>query len=91
MFTLTINDQAHTVAQDLNLLDFLRDGLRLTSVKDGCSEGACGACMVLVDGKAARACLFTAAKLDGRRVVTVEGLSQREQDVFAWAFAEAGA
>jgi selenium-dependent xanthine dehydrogenase len=91
MFTLTINDQAHTVAQDLNLLDFLRDGLRLTSVKDGCSEGACGACMVLVDGKAARACLFTAAKLDGRRVVTVEGLSRREQDVFAWAFAEAGA
>jgi selenium-dependent xanthine dehydrogenase len=91
MFTLLINGTAHSTDQDRNLLVYLRDELRLTSVKDGCSEGACGACMVLVDGKASRACLFTTAKLDGRKVVTVEGLSQRERDVYAWTFANAGA
>ena len=91
MFTLLINGNTHTTDQDLNLLVYLRDELRLTSVKDGCSEGACGACMVLVDGKASRACLFTTAKLDGRKVATVEGLSQREKDVYAWTFANAGA
>jgi len=48
-----------------NLLAFLRDDLRLTSVKEGCSEGACGTCMVLVDEKAARACLFKLSKLEG--------------------------
>ena len=91
MFTLPINGKLYTTDQDVNLLAFLRDELRLTSVKDGCSEGACGACMVLVDGKASRACLFTTAKLDGRPVLTVEGLSEREQEVYAWTFANAGA
>jgi selenium-dependent xanthine dehydrogenase len=91
MFMATINGKEYRTDRDMNLLDYLRDELRLTSVKDGCSEGACGSCMVLVDGKAVRACLFTTAKLDGRKVVTVEGLSQREQDVYSWAFANAGA
>jgi selenium-dependent xanthine dehydrogenase len=75
----------------MNLLDLLRDELNITSVKNGCSEGACGACMVLLDGKPSRACLFNTSKLEGRKVITVEGLSQREQDVFAWSFANAGA
>jgi len=91
MFTLPINGKDYRTDQDMNLLAFLRDELRLTSVKDGCSEGACGSCMVLVEGKASRACLFTTAKLDGKRVTTVEGLSQREKDVYAWTFANAGA
>jgi selenium-dependent xanthine dehydrogenase len=89
--TVHVNGKDYCTDQDVNLLDYLRDELRLTSVKDGCSEGACGACMVLVDGKASRACLFTTAKLAGRKVVTVEGLSQREKDVYSWAFANAGA
>jgi len=91
MFTLTINGKEHATQQDSNLLAILRDELRLTSVKDGCSEGACGACMVLVDGKASRACLFTAGKLAGKKVTTVEGLSSREQEVYARSFADAGA
>jgi len=91
MYTLAINGKAYTTDQDMNLLPYLRDELRLTSVKDGCSEGACGACMVLVDGKASRACLFTTAKLAGRPVTTVEGLSPREQEVYSWSFAQAGA
>ena len=91
MITVSINGKQYTVAEEQNLLDYLRDELCLTSVKNGCGEGACGACMVLVDGKAARACLFTLAKVENKQVVTVEGLSQREKDVYSWAFAEAGA
>ena len=91
MFALTINGKVQTTDQDINLLPYLRDDLRLTSVKDGCSEGACGSCMVLVDGKASRACLFTTAKLNGRKVTTIEGLSTREHEVYSWTFANAGA
>lgn len=75
----------------MNLLNFLRDEACLTSVKNGCGEGACGACMVLVDGKAFRACLLRIAKLGEKKVITVEGLSQREKDIYSWAFAQAGA
>ena len=91
MATLQINGREVVTSKEGNLLDFLRDELNLTSVKNGCSEGACGACMVLVDGKASRACLFNTAKLEGKRVLTLEGLSPREKDVYAWSFAQAGA
>ena len=57
------------------LLDVLRDGLGLTSVKEGCGEGECGTCTVLVDGRPRLACLSVAAQLeDGTSVVTAEGL-----------------
>ncbi len=91
MSTLQINGQEITTTRDMNLLEFLREEMNITSVKNGCSEGVCGACMVLVDGKPARACLQKMDKLDGKRVLTVEGLSAREKDVYAWAFANAGA
>jgi selenium-dependent xanthine dehydrogenase len=91
MSTLQVNGQEITTSKDMNLLEFLREELNLTSVKNGCSEGTCGACMVLIDGKATRACLSKTSKLDGKQVVTVEGLSAREQDVYAWSFAKAGA
>jgi aerobic-type carbon monoxide dehydrogenase small subunit (CoxS/CutS family) len=57
------------------LADFLRGELRLTGTHLGCEHGICGACTVLVDGAAVRSCLMLAAQIDGRRVVTVEGLS----------------
>ena len=57
------------------LLRTLRDRLRLTGTKDGCVEGECGACTVLVDGKPVDSCLFATAALEGRRVRTIEGLS----------------
>ncbi len=91
MTTLQINGQEISTSKDVNLLEFLREELDITSVKNGCSEGACGACMVLVDGKASRACLLQLPKLEGKKVLTVEGLSPREKDVFAWAFSSAGA
>ena len=91
MFDVTINGTVYHVAEDSKLLPYLRDTLHLTSVKNGCSEGACGTCTVLIDGKAARACLFSLAKLQGKQVVTVEGLSAREKEVYSQAFAQAGA
>lgn len=91
MYQFLINRQPITMEEDLNLLEYMRDSLDITSVKNGCMEGACGACMVLLDGKAVRACLLTTGKINGKEVLTVEGLSQRERDVYSWAFAESGA
>ena len=90
-WTLTVNNQTHTVNEDKRLIDFLRDDLLLMSVKDGCSEGACGTCSVIVDGKLVKACIQKVSRFDGCSVTTVEGLSQREKEVYVYAFGEAGA
>lgn len=91
MITVHVNGKDYQAGQDKKLMRFLRDDLRLTSVKDGCSQGACGTCTVLVDGKATRACIPMLSKLEGKKIVTVEGLSKREQEVYAYAFGRAGA
>ena len=91
MATFTVNGSAVTVEKNQKLIRFLRDELRLTSVKDGCSEGACGTCTVLIDGKATRACIPQTDKLEGKTIVTVEGLTDFEQKVYTYAFGHAGA
>ena len=91
MATFTVNGSSVTAEKNQKLIRFLRDTLRLTSVKDGCSEGACGTCTVLIDGKPTKACVPQTDKLEGKTVLTVEGLSDREKDVFTFAFGEAGA
>lgn len=91
MYTININGKAVNAERDICLLDFLREDERLTSVKNGCGEGACGACMVLVDGKAMRACLLNTSKVAGKSVLTVEGLTEKEKKVYTWAFTDAGA
>jgi carbon-monoxide dehydrogenase small subunit len=69
------------------VIDLLRDGLALAGTKDGCGEGVCGACTVLLDGEPVRACLVLAARLDGRSLLTIEGLEGEAlhplQDAFA--------
>ena len=91
MYRFLVNGHAVETEQNVSMLTFLRDELRLTSVKNGCGEGACGACTILADGRKLRACVLTTAKADGKAILTVEGLSSRERDVYAHCFAEAGA
>ncbi|MDL2217190.1 selenium-dependent xanthine dehydrogenase [Christensenellaceae bacterium OttesenSCG-928-M15] len=88
---MNINGETHQLEESQKLLPYLRDTLKLTSVKDGCSEGACGTCMVLVDGKPEKACVLKAARLDGKSIVTVEGFSKREKEVYSYAFTHVGA
>ncbi len=86
-----INGQEIEADADRKLIDVLRNDLRLKSVKDGCSEGACGTCTVLIDGKATKACVQKMGRLEGKKILTVEGFSQREKDVYVYAFGDAGA
>jgi aerobic carbon-monoxide dehydrogenase small subunit len=76
--TATINGEPRTVEVSpwRRLLDMLRQDLRLTGTKEGCSEGECGACTVLVDGEPVCSCLVAAGQVDGREVTTVEGLAE---------------
>ncbi len=91
MYTFTVNGQVVTTRKKQTLLRFLRDELHLTSVKDGCSQGACGACTVIIDGKTCKACVPTTDRLEGKNILTVEGLSKWESEVFTYAYGEAGA
>ncbi|HJM51211.1 MAG TPA: (2Fe-2S)-binding protein [Alphaproteobacteria bacterium] len=74
----TVNGRPYEVDVPVNwtLLRLLRDELGLIGTKDGCSQGVCGACTVLLDGVTVRACLSLAVRADGRSVTTVEGLKQ---------------
>ena len=91
MFTFTVNGKTVTAARDEKLLYFLREELGLTSVKNGCAQGACGTCTILIDGKATKACVRKTSQLEGAQVVTCEGLTQREKEVYAYAFTHCGA
>ena len=75
---LTVNGAAREgrCAPRKLLVDFLREDLALTGTHVGCEHGVCGACTVLVDGEAARACLMLAVQADGAEIVTVEGLAR---------------
>lgn len=90
-YQFTVNGKPCVCNENMRLLDYLRDVLRLTSVKEGCGTGACGTCTVLVDGKKAKACVFRLDKIQGRHVTTVEGIPDEEMKVYTYCFGEAGA
>ena len=78
LVTCTVNGAEHTVLADTRdtLLDLLRDRIGLTGTKEGCGNGNCGTCTVIVDGAAVNACLVLAQEAPGREIVTIEGLSK---------------
>ncbi len=81
--SLSVNGEPVSVwvRPDLRLIDLLRDELGLLGTKEGCGNGECGACTVLVDGRALNACLYPALEAAGREVVTVEGLRRDDGDL----------
>lgn len=79
--SLHINGHEYQVTADpqTSLLAALREFLDLTGSKYGCGEGQCGACTVLIDGKARRSCLFPLSAAEGKQITTIEGLAKGEQ------------
>jgi aerobic-type carbon monoxide dehydrogenase small subunit (CoxS/CutS family) len=76
-FHFSVNGEPHAVTTDEQrpLLDVLREDLQLTGTRYGCGEGQCGACSVLVDGKRVFSCQTAASKMDGKKIITIEGLA----------------
>ena len=91
MYSFFVNGCQVSTSKKQSLLRFLRDEMHLTSVKDGCSQGACGACTVLIDGETCKACVPQTDRLEGRSIITVDGLSKWEAEVYTYAYGEAGA
>ena len=83
MISFSVNDQAveFSDAPDTPLLWVLRDNLQLTGAKFGCGIGQCGACTVHVDGKALRSCVLPVSSMEGKSVVTIEGLAPGEEQL----------
>ena len=79
MYSFTVNGKVVETEKEVSLLRFLRDDLKLKSIKDGCCQGACGTCTIIIDGKATRACVITTKRSQGMNIVSVEGLSDFEK------------
>src|SRR5262245_55520911 len=94
LLSFTVNGRPHQVETDPRalLLDVLREDLGLRGAKYGCGEGECGACTVMLDGRAVAACLILAGQAHGREIATIEGLAEDELGApIIDAFARAGA
>ena len=92
--SFTVNNKK--IATELNpltrLIDFLRDELKLTGTKEGCGEGECGACAVLMNGKVVNSCLIPIALCDGKEILTIEGYTETEKGkIVTKAFIDEGA
>lgn len=90
-YIVKVNGKTYETYKDKSLLRFLRDDLKIKSVKDGCSQGACGTCTVLVGEENKRSCVVKLSKLNGTEVLTNEGLSEEEKTAFTYTFTKAGA
>jgi len=94
LISFTLNNNSVTVeveAKEL-LVDMLRDRFGLTGAKKACGTGDCGACTVVVDGEAVRSCILLAASMEGKAVLTIEGLGDAENvHPLQQAFVDAGA
>jgi len=75
-FTINGEKRSADIPSHLTLLRFLRENLGLTGTKEGCGNGECGACTVIVDGKPVRSCLVLAVEINGKKILTIEGLAK---------------
>jgi len=77
---ITVNGISHTlrIAPNLRLLDLLREELHLTGTKEGCGIGECGACTVILDGRAVNSCLILAGQCEGCEITTIEGVTPKD-------------
>ncbi len=91
MYSFKVNGETVSTDRDISLMQFLREELHLFSVKNGCSEGTCGTCSVLIDGRLSKACVMKTSKLEQKSIDTLEGFTLREKEVYAYAFDRAGA
>lgn len=73
-FVLNGTEVSVTVYGYKRLIDLLRDSLGLTGTKEGCGEGECGACTVIIEGRAVNSCLYPAHEVEGKSVITIEGI-----------------
>ena len=88
IFTVNGSEQAEFVESGALLIDVLRDKLGLTATKNGCGQGTCGACTVIVDGQPLLSCLVPAQRVAGKSVETLEGLANGELHPLQRAFAD---
>jgi len=83
MFIVNVNGKDYQSDTDLILMDFLREELKITSVKNGCREGACGTCTVIIEGKTARACIQKLSNIRGKKDPNNRGI-YRERKTSIW-------
>ena len=91
MVHFTLNGGRVAAEAGRSLLSWLREEARLTSAKNACGEGVCGACSVIVDGRLMTSCTMPLEKVEGKSVLTLEGVPEQEKDAYVRGFTEAGA
>lgn len=91
--SLNINDKIYekVIDPEMRLVDFIRDEARLKGTKEGCGEGECGACTVIVNGKTMNSCLLLAVSMEEKEIITIEGVAAKELHPLQQAFMEVGA
>ena len=88
---ISVNGQDYSVSEEKPLLSVLRDEIGMLSVKEGCDDATCGTCVVIAGGKLVKSCSRNASTFENQEIVTTEGLSEREKEVYVEAFGETGA